>query len=393
MEISFGASKSRDGTGIDGKELYSSYWGSYMKEKEERQTTKKSYFNRDLVAAAVFVLFILCVPILTLGQRLVSGGEKAPSMEQKDDDAQNQGWFPELQDEIRDFTKELFLRKELISFDTELASVLSWNTYIQSTQVLLGKEGWLFYKAQTDVHPLWDYMGTHYYSDEELESAAQNLTMMRDYFEKEAGIRFIVVTYPNKENVYSEYMPDTVLRVNEESRADRVAAYLREHTDTTYLFPKSEILSAKDQFQLYYNTDTHWNAIGAFVGLQAVFREVYGRGAGPDTVRFSISQKNYKGDLATIAGLSDRYAVDNLYDLDETSIDPAQYHDEVLLLVGDSFSENLAIVAEPYYREVYRVYIGEFTMETLEQYEPDILIWENVERNIYKLAEINLLDM
>lgn len=364
-----------------------------MKEKKERQTTRKSYCNREFVAAAVFVLVILCVPILTLVQGLVPGGEKAPSMERKDDDAQNQGWFPELQDEIRDFTKELFLRKELISFNTELASVLSWNTYIQSTQVLLGKEGWLFYKTQAGVHPLWDYMGTHYYSDEELESAAQNLTMMRDYFEKEAGIRFIVVTYPNKENVYSEYMPDTVLRVNEESRADRVAAYLREHTDTTYLYPKSEILSAKEQFQLYYNTDTHWNAIGAFVGLQAVFREVYGRSAGPDTVRFRVSETGYKGDLATIAGLSDQYAVDSHYVLDETSIDRTQYHDEVLLLVGDSFAEYLSIVAGPYYRKVHRIHIDDFTMEMVEQYDPDILIWENVERNIYKLAEINLLDM
>lgn len=363
-----------------------------MNTEREKQEKKKIRFSRDFVIAAVFVLFVFSIPIVTLIQNLF-GGVSEPSMEKKDRDTENQGWFLDLRAGIGDFTGGMFLRKDLISFNAGLTSLLSWNTYIQSTQVLLGKEGWLFYKTTNDSHPLWDYMGTHHFSAEELETAARNLTLTRDYLEKEKGIRFVVVTYPNKENVYPEYMPDIVLKVNEESKADQVASYLWEHTDVTYLYPKEYLFAAKSQAELYHHTDTHWNQKGAFVGLQAVFQEVYGVSAGLDTVIFHETGKNYKGDLATIAHLSDRYAADSQYAFEVASADPAQYHDEVLLIVGDSFAAGLEMIAEPYYRKVIRIHIDDFKTEMIAQYNPDILIWENVERNLFRLVELDLLDM
>lgn len=363
-----------------------------MKKNREKQKGA-GFCNRDFVIAAVFVLFIVSMPVVTLVQNLAGGGEKEPSMELKDRDGQDQGWFLELRDGIEDFADGLFLRNDLISLNVELTAFLSRNTYIQSTQVLLGKEGWLFYNTAAGVRPLWDYMGTHHYPEESLEAAAGNLVSARDYFEKEKGIRFVAVTCPNKSSVYPEYMPDTVLRVSEESRADRMAAYLKEHTDVTYLYLKDELLMAKNQAELYYHTDTHWNLKGAFVGLQAVFREVYGTAAGLDSAIFHVGQKGYKGDLATIARLSDKYAADIKYSFEAAGTDPAQYRDEVLLLVGDSFSDNLALIAQGYYREVICIRIEDFRTEMVDRYHPDILIWENVERSLFRLIELDLSEM
>ena len=75
---------------------------------------------------------------------------------------------------------------------------------MESTQVLKGKNNWLFYKTEMDGHPIWDYMGINHFTEDELAAMAANLTQMRDYFENERGIDFYIMALPNKEIVYEE---------------------------------------------------------------------------------------------------------------------------------------------------------------------------------------------
>ena len=376
--------------------------------------------NRDKWIAVIFMLFIFTLPIVTVVRGfLPQSQEETLTQEQQellDKNGTMQGgshgdstdgstestgeqtaeqvktpWFTALQNTLNSFTERLCARNKLIAFNSELTSLLTGGTYMESTQVLLGKNNWLFYKTELDGHPLWDYMGINHFTDEELAAIAANLVSMRDGFNA-LGVDFYVTALPNKEIIYEEYMPDTVARVDTVSRAEQLADYIWDNTDLVYVYPKQALLDAKAEGQIYYQTDTHWNQKGAFVGMQQLMHEAYGVEAKTlDSVSFDITSNDLAGDLAVIGGVADKYNIDTTYVFDADTADKAQYRDEVALVVGDSFSGFLSTIAKGYYKEVHWIYTKDFTMSMLDEYDADVVIWESVERYMETFLNVNLL--
>ncbi|MBS4994410.1 MAG: hypothetical protein KHZ83_03935 [Roseburia sp.] len=376
--------------------------------------------NRDKWIAVIFMLFIFTLPIVTVVRGfLPQSQEETLTQEQQellDKNGTMQGgshgdntegstestggqtaeqakipWFTALQNTLNSFTERLCARNKLIAFNSELTSLLTGGTYMESTQVLLGKDNWLFYKTELDGHPLWDYMGINHFTDEELAAIAANLVGMRDGFNA-LGVDFYVTALPNKEIIYEEYMPDTVARVDTVSRAEQLANYIWDNTDLVYVYPKQALLDAKAEGQIYYQTDTHWNQKGAFVGMQQLMHEAYGVDAKDlDSVSFDITSYDLAGDLAVIGGVADKYNIDTTYVFDADTADKAQYRDEVALVVGDSFSGFLSTIAKGYYKEVHWIYTKDFTMSMLDEYDADVVIWESVERYMETFLNVNLL--
>lgn len=376
--------------------------------------------NRDKWIAVIFMLFIFTLPIVTVVRGfLPQSQEETLTQEQQellDKNGTMQGgshgdstdgstestgeqtaeqvktpWFTALQNTLNSFTERLCARNKLIAFNSELTSLLTGGTYMESTQVLLGKDNWLFYKTELDGHPLWDYMGINHFTDEELAAIAANLVSMRDGFNA-LGVDFYVTALPNKEIIYEEYMPDTVARVDTVSRAEQLANYIWDNTDLVYVYPKQALLDAKAEGQIYYQTDTHWNQKGAFVGMQQLMHEAYGVEAkNLDSVSFDITSNDLAGDLAVIGGVADKYNIDTTYVFDADTADKAQYRDEVALVVGDSFSGFLSTIAKGYYKEVHWIYTKDFTMSMLDEYDADVVIWESVERYMETFLNVNLL--
>ena len=376
--------------------------------------------NRDKWIAVIFMLFIFTLPIVTVVRGfLPQSQEETLTQEQQellDKNGTMQGgshgdntegstestgeqtaeqvktpWFTALQNTLNSFTERLCARNKLIAFNSELTSLLTGGTYMESTQVLLGKNNWLFYKTELDGHPLWDYMGINHFTDEELAAIAANLVGMRDGFNA-LGVDFYVTALPNKEIIYEEYMPDTVARVDTVSRAEQLANYIWDNTDLVYVYPKQALLDAKAEGQIYYQTDTHWNQKGAFVGMQQLMHEAYGVEAKDlDSVSFDITSNDLAGDLAVIGGVADKYNIDTTYVFDADTADKAQYRDEVALVVGDSFSGFLSTIAKGYYKEVHWIYTKDFTMSMLDEYDADVVIWESVERYMEPFLNVNLL--
>lgn len=376
--------------------------------------------NRDKWIAVIFMLFIFTLPIVTVvrgflpqsqeetlteeQQELLDkngtmqGGSHGDSTDSSTESTGGQTaeqakipWFTALQNTLNSFTERLCARNKLIAFNSELTSLLTGGTYMESTQVLLGKDNWLFYKTELDGHPLWDYMGINHFTDEELAAIAANLVSMRDGFNA-LGVDFYVTALPNKEIIYEEYMPDTVARVDEVSRAEQLADYIWDNTDLVYVYPKQALLDAKAEGQIYYQTDTHWNQKGAFVGMQQLMHEAYGVDAKDlDSVSFDITSHDLAGDLAVIGGVADKYNIDTTYVFVADTADKAQYRDEVALVVGDSFSGFLSTIAKGYYKEVHWIYTKDFTMSMLDEYDADVVIWESVERYMETFLNVNLL--
>ncbi|MDE6914862.1 MAG: hypothetical protein K2P35_14400 [Lachnospiraceae bacterium] len=374
--------------------------------------------NREKWITIAFLIFILVIPAVTVVRNMMpqtkqeltdeekailenngtnAGGENTGENEAQTDEAAQpapteETAFTQLQNKIDYFTDSLFGRTKLIAFNAGLTSLLTGGTYIESTQVLMGKNNMLFYKTELDGHPpVWDYMGIDHFSTQQLEAIAANLVATKAHLESK-GIAFYVMCMPNKEIVYEENMPDTIARVSEVSRGVQLAEYMKENTDVTFVYPKDALIEKKKDAQLYYLTDTHCNQKGSFVAMQAFFKEVYGTCAELDDVVFETGATDYVGDLAYIAGLADKFNIDTVYAFQRASADEAQYHDQVLLFVGDSFGGFLSAVCKGYYKEVHWEHPDKFEYSMYEEYQPDVVIFERAERYCHQFEEPVLIN-
>lgn len=122
------------------------------------------------------------------------------------------------------------------------------------SDVIVGEDGWLFYNGDIP-----DYSGSNN-TDEIVAHQIEVLTAI-DAWCKERDITFILAVGPNKSAVYDNCMPAGIYQA-EQSKAQRITELLREqgiHASYT----KDEMLLHRDETELYYKLDTHWNSYGA----------------------------------------------------------------------------------------------------------------------------------
>ena len=73
-------------------------------------------------------------------------------------------------------------------------------------KVVIGDDNWLFYCEETNIE---DYKGTNLYTEEELAAMAQNLLNVRQQL-ADKNCEFVIFLAPNKETIYSEYLPSYI---------------------------------------------------------------------------------------------------------------------------------------------------------------------------------------
>ena len=289
---------------------------------------------------------------------------------------------------INEFEGALVGRYRMINLNTAISKLLTGGTYMESNEVLLGKDGWLFYKATSDGTPLYDYMGINHFSEEELAKVYDNLVVIGDGVSAR-GMDVIFMTVPNKEQVYSEYMPDTVDKINDKSRLDELTEYIESKggliADRYGYVDTSKVLRAyKDTYPLFYRTDTHWTECGSYLALMELRRAMDQRVTPIDEAVFT-DKGGFVGDLAKISGSRDEYSDVNPV-IDASSINDDSTKDQVMLIIGDSFGDAMIHSAKHFYKEVYWVRLKEYTDE-LDRYEPDVVVVECVERYLSDLQE------
>ena len=256
---------------------------------------------------------------------------------------------------INEFEGALVGRYRMINLNTSISKLVTGGTYMESNEVLLGKDGWLFYKATGDGTPLYDYMGINHFSEEELAKVYDNLVAIGDGISAR-GMDVIFMTVPNKEQVYSEYMPDTVDKINDKSRLDELTEYIESKggliADRYGYVDTSKVLRAyKDTYPLFYRTDTHWTECGSYLALMELRRAMDQRVTPIDEVVFT-DKGGFVGDLAKISGSRDEYSDVNPV-IDASSINDDSTKDQVMLIIGDSFGDAMIHSAKHFYKEVY----------------------------------------
>jgi hypothetical protein len=271
-----------------------------------------------------------------------------------------------------------------------------------SDQVIGGSDRWLFYKSSSDADPIGDYEGTNLYTEQEMQEMTNSVLDTQKKMQ-DLGIKFAMVVAPNKENIYSEYMPVTYHHADV-SATDILIDHMKEN-GVNVISPKDDLLKAHHTDQIYYPYDSHWNQPGAYIAVKDVLS--FWDLPMPDLSEREISSKplhlNYhdsgEDDLALIANirpfLTDEleYEVEgtvpmdwNTFTLEQLSGAVSFFHndqavnDAAILLAGDSFRHSMVPALREQFSDVYVVHRSYYRDGIIDEIKPDYVIFEYVER-------------
>ncbi|MDX1476258.1 MAG: hypothetical protein R3301_01085 [Saprospiraceae bacterium] len=131
-------------------------------------------------------------------------------------------------------------------------------------KVVVGKDDWLF--GGNDLNGVVrETMGLDTFTRAELEKVAIQVQQTRQRLQQQ-GASYYLMVVPNKHTIYPEHLPDYVHNETGVTKLDQVQRYLKERINLEIIDLRAIFEEAKEQFQIYYQTDSHWNYKGAFIG-------------------------------------------------------------------------------------------------------------------------------
>ncbi len=251
------------------------------------------------------------------------------------------------------------------------------------------------------------YQHLNLLSDKKLASITDNFQTVNDYL-KEHDCDFYYMQCYDKQTIYPEYFPTSVNQYGEISRTDQLIKALQENTDVKVIDPRNLFMESKEKYEVYskYSDPVHWTPRGAFIGYNLVMDTLNSQNPTPfkvlseDDFNISITDQGmcfYNGvKRENFSEEFERKNTDAVLDenyKDEHPVlkDYKTYHftnknaqnDTKVMIIGNSFIVNYLMddFAESF-GETLMVWddIGKDFPEWFREYQPDIVIFEMVER-------------
>lgn len=310
--------------------------------------------------------------------------------------AENLEHFPSQMDSF--INDHAAFRNRFLSLNSRLN--LDLFDYPDSTQVLKGKDGWYFYTAGSSIA---DCLGINRYPQPVLEAITAHIQTAADYFESQ-GIEFLLVLPPSKESVYREYLPDSCRQLSSPTRSEELISYIKEHSNVTVIDPAPCFKENRD-YTWYFKTDTHWNDAAGFVTNQMLIEALGGTPVSIDDVTVSYLPSGV-GDLGKLfhmpASRTDDTlaAISGYYDeLEPTREDvngdgnithlvtPGAPDPRRVAVYRDSFGYSLSQTLYKYFQYTDFYHWQAFDASMLEEYKPDVVVYEVVEREQGRIPE------
>jgi hypothetical protein len=206
---------------------------------------------------------------------------------------------------------------------------------------------------------------------------------------KNNGAEFFIFIGPNKSSIYPEHLPPVIIPARR-----RFISHLLESLNETGVKvydPTARLVGEKSGGLLYYRTDTHWNARGAYEAFEG-FRKWAGF---PELPPLSLEEApEFKGDLVDIGGYKNfPLSVGDNFTL-HWSVPPSLHEEGGLIknvhaasektvwVFGDSFARALSPYITATFKEVRFFWHGEFGKAISSDFpRPNMILWIIVERN------------
>jgi len=208
-------------------------------------------------------LAALIVPLVTMG-----GAEGALSNEQRTRVARPElatsgSQYPEQFDAY--FRDNFGWRERLIRWH----HLFKFRYLRQSpvANVIVGRDGWLFYAAGGDGVDIRDFAGRWPHSGSDVDTWLKHQEARVDEY-AQLGARYVIALAPNKHTIYPEHVP-AQYGPHAPGLLDEVMTRLWRHPQLDVVDLRQALRPHRDA-QLYYRGDSHWNAQGAFRAAQAI---------------------------------------------------------------------------------------------------------------------------
>ena len=286
-------------------------------------------------------------------------------------------------------------------------------------KVLAGRDGWLYYLAESMID---NRLGNTRFTLPQLTAWQVLLEKRRDWLAAQ-GIKYLFVIAPNKESVYTEFLPDWLQR-SSGTKLDQFVDYMRLHSTVEILDLRPALREARKLSPVYYQTDTHWNLMGALAADDAIALKMSNQIPGLkliDRGNFQIQQKSGTGgDLARLAG-EPALIDENIFTFTPKSFIQLEFQSSGTNMVdgrqfgtipvpkmaitalnsrlfshaivfGDSFTIGLAPFLGCHFGKVTILEQDNFNPEIILHDQPSFVISEILERSLYSASPLDMAD-
>jgi hypothetical protein len=297
------------------------------------------------------------------------------------------------------FNDRFGYRKKVIAFYDRVVQLSGlWNG---NAKVLVGKNGWLFYKSDDT---LLNYSNKVVLNPESMAHGLDYLSALNSWA-KRHNKKFYYVIAPDKNKIYGEYFRlVNKVKPDSEGIGNQFFRYIKANSDIDVIYLYETLLKHKQDGWLYWKEDTHWNQYGAYVGYLEIMNHITKDFKIKPYVVHSWQMNPHGGVLRQMLG--DAYVEDKapvLYKepvhtvakncaVQASSAGGSEYRIDCenprgkgkVFVLRDSFSIDLLEYYARTFAKVTAVWRYDITPEYLDLIDKqfDIVILENVERAI-----------
>lgn len=297
----------------------------------------------------------------------------------------------EILSDITDWLGDHFaLRQELVTAQHHLMAAVFHES--GTDEVVLGKDGWLFYTETLD-----DYQGVNTMTQREAWAAGHSLALIQEYCTGK-GIDFLFTVAPNKNSLYGAYMPSRYTLGTDRSLS-RLTAEL-EQAGVRYL-DLYGLLREQEEI-LYRKQDSHWNTRGAALAgdaiLEALGREPEDFYSGSYTTVYEETGDLYEMVYPTGKQLDEDQRYDRAFTF--SYVNPIRTAgDNMIYTTGEGktgslvmFRDSFGNALHPFLAESFSTAcfsrLTPYNLSLLDAQNADTLVIELVERNLDWLSTL-----
>lgn len=348
---------------------------------------RKSFGHRAFTAVFLLLCLIPSLGMLLPERREAAGSNEVlaarPSLrdgERRFDPDYLTAWTAWFQDNF-------FLRPELVTAWSALNRQVLHTSIAED--VLLGKDGWLYFGGTLD-----DYTGWSPMKDWEIAAAARNLALMSEYCESRRAA-FLFTAAPNKNSLYPQHMPDLPVFSREKNAEALADALAEEGVACLDLFAA---FRAQEE-TLYFAQDSHWNSRGAALAADRINAAL-----GRTSVYFEgpfRPAEDHRGDLyAMLSPAGNRLESDPHYagTLHFDYETPVRSENDLNIRTAGGGTGSLLMFRDSFGNLLYPYLAGSFAraqfsrtpayrLDQIAAREADCVVVELVERNLRWLIE------
>lgn len=326
-----------------------------------------------------FLILTMCLPLIGL-----VFGVKNENVENRQ--LRN---FPQLSPnftiEFEGFWQDQFpFRNQMITLYNQL-NQKAFN-YSGNSQVIYGKDDMLFFSETLD-----EFQNSRPFSESELLKIQNNFNLVNKTL-RENGTDLTLMVIPNKNEIYSDKMPDHISAVSKIDNFDNV-------NNLNFDF---KVINLKEEFinnphQIYHNYDSHYNNLGAALTADRIIETITKKESEYAQQEFTLTQ-DFISDLTTMLYPSSVIYDQNMdYQLkqDYIHLRPLQSVDDItiqtlnekeednLYFIRDSFGRALIPFISNAFNQVHYSRISPYYFQEAINLEFDHVLVEIAQRNMF----------